>query len=100
MSYGNKSYSNGGSAKKPLPCGKVETWEVTNVRDTKAGIFFTLILNGVTVNNCHVTEQKDGRRWISLPSYKGSDGNWYNTVYFKFTDEDQSTILDAVKELA
>lgn len=76
--------------------GRVDFVDVQRVRDTKTGVWFTLILNGVTINNCHVVEGKNGD-FIGLPSYKGTDDKYYNTVYFKFTPEDNDRILEMIE---
>lgn len=83
--------------------GTVETWEIERVRNNNGMIRFTLILNGVTINGCYLKEWKDGRTtktFIGMPSYKGSDGNYYNHVYFRFSPEDQDAIIDAVYDAA
>ncbi len=75
---------------------KMESFKISNVRNTDKGCFFTLILNGVTINNVKVATTKDGRDFISLPSYRGKDGRYYNTVFFRFGDGDAEKILDEV----
>ncbi len=82
----------------PAANGTINSFSVSNVRDTNYGCFFTLILNGVTINNCRVVEGKNGD-FISLPSYKGNDGKYYSTVYFRFSNDDQQTIIDAVAKV-
>lgn len=80
--------------------GTVNTFSISNARETDHGTLFTLVLNGVAINNCRVRETASGHEFIALPSYKGSDGNYYNHVYFRFSDEDTDRILDALtKEL-
>ena len=82
--------------------GIVESFDIDRVRRSSNGmIYFNLTLNGVKVNGCYLKEWKDGRQtktFIGLPSYKGSDGNYYNHVYFRFSDEDQDAIIDKVYE--
>ena len=77
----------------------VASFEVKNVRvvSTKNGdlIFFTLNLNGIFINNCKVATGKNGD-FISFPSYKGSDGNYYNTVYAALSQADSDAILEEV----
>lgn len=75
---------------------EVTSFSVSNVRNTDKGCFFTLILNGVTINNVKVATTKEGRDFIALPSYRGKDGRYYNTVYFRFGDGDTDRILDEV----
>lgn len=77
---------------------EVLTAEVDRVREVKKiGTMFTLILNGVTINNCKVISGKNGD-FIALPTYKGTDGNYYNYVWFKFSPEDEEAILKMVEE--
>lgn len=76
--------------------GKIESFDVQRVKNTNSGCYFTLVLNGVSINGCTIRETKDEVPFISLPQYKGRDGNWYNVVYFKFSPEDQKQIIDLV----
>lgn len=74
--------------------------EVKNVRvvEAKKGdlVFFTAVINGVTIYNCRVATGKNGD-FISFPQYKGSDGKWYNNVYVSLTEEDSNKILELVQ---
>lgn len=48
-------------------------------------ISFSLTVNDVVVNGCwYRSGVKDGKEWeiLSLPQYKGSDGKYYNVVFF------------------
>ena len=88
--------------KKEITYGKVNEWAATRARavEGKNGtvVFFTLELNGVTINNCRVAEGKNGD-FISLPQYRGNDGKYYSHVYFRFTKNDEAAILDEVEKL-
>ena len=79
----------------------VRSAAVNNVRViTSKGndlVFFSLNLNGVIINNCRVATGKNGD-FISFPQYKGSNGQFYNTVYVVLSDEDQSKILQLVQD--
>ena len=81
--------------------GKVEAFGVTRARvvEWKNGsvIFFTLDLNGVSINNCRVAEGKNGD-FISLPQYRGNDGKYYSHVFFRFSPEDEAAILAEVEK--
>ena len=81
--------------------GKVESFGVTRARvvEGKNGsvIFFSLDLNGVTINNCRVAEGKNGD-FISLPQYRGSDGKYYSHVFFRFSEDDEKAILAEVEK--
>ena len=74
--------------------------EVKNVRvvDGRTGdlVFFTLVLNGVTIYNCRVATGKNGD-FISFPQYKGSNGEYYNNAYASLSDEDSKAILEDVQ---
>lgn len=82
---------------KPVE-GVVSEFEVRNVRSFDWGTVFTLVLNGVEINGCKVGERHDGESFISLPSYKGKDGKYYNHVYFRFSEADTDAILKEVAE--
>ena len=79
---------------------EVRTKEVKNVRvvDGKNGdlVFFTLVINGVTIYNCRVATGKNGD-FISFPQYKGNNGEYYNNVYVSLSDEDSKAILEDVQ---
>lgn len=60
-------------------------------------VFFTLKINGVSINNCRVAEGKNGD-FISLPQYHGNDGKYYSHVYFRFSKEDEAAILAEVEK--
>ena len=74
---------------------------VQNVRvvDGKNGVlvFFTLVINGVTIYNCRVATGKNGD-FISFPQYKGSNGTYYNNVYVAISDEDSAKILEEIQK--
>ena len=80
---------------------EVRSAAVSNVRviDSKGNdlVFFSLNLNGVIINNCRVATGKNGD-FISFPQYKGSNGQYYNTVYVALSDEDQSKILQLIQD--
>ena len=79
----------------------VTSWDVDRVHVTGRGtIFFTLILNGVSISSCHIAETRDGMPFISMPQYKGIDGNYYSTVYAPMEDKLQAEIIDAVRDEA
>lgn len=79
---------------------EVREMEVKNVRVIagKNGdiVFFTLVLNGVTIYNCKVGTGKNGD-FVSFPQYKGSDGKYYNNAYAFLSEEDQNAILEAIQ---
>lgn len=79
---------------------KVTSLEVQKVRviETKKGdmVLFTLVLNGVYINNCKVATGKNGD-FVGWPQYKGSDDKWYNVVYIPLSDDDTKKIMDQVQ---
>ena len=79
---------------------EVRSAEVKNVRVVDGKnvdlVFFTLVLNGITIYNCRVATGKSGD-FISFPQYKGSDGKYYNNVYVALSDEDSAQILEAIQ---
>lgn len=79
---------------------EVSTWSVSRARETRRGFYFTLTLNQVQINNCHIVEMNDGTVFVGMPQYKGSDGNFYNQVYAPFDDDLQQMIIDEVVKQA
>ena len=55
-------------------------------------------VNGVMIYGAYYragkTKKGDDYRMIAFPSKKGSDGKYYNHVYFKVSDE----LLDVIEE--
>lgn len=79
---------------------EVREVEVKNVRvNGKNGdlVFFTLVLNGVTIYNCRVATGKNGD-FISFPQYKGTNGTYYNNVYAALSEEDSAQILEMIQK--
>lgn len=86
--------------KKERECVEVSTVAVSNTRVVAGGkgdvVFFTLMINGVTIYNCRVATGKAGD-FISFPQYKGKNDTYYNNVYVALSDKDQKMILDEVQ---
>lgn len=80
---------------------EIREHSVQNVRvvDGKNGdlVFFTLVINGITIYNCRVATGKNGD-FISFPQYKGSNGTYYNNVYVAISDEDSAKILEEIQK--
>lgn len=55
------------------------------------------LLEGLTISfyRLGIREGKEGS-FISFPSYKGSDGNYYHYFYVPMTDELQDKVIQAV----
>ena len=80
---------------------KVTQADVDRVRaveiNGRTQVFFSLTLNGVSINNCRVVEGKDGD-FIGFPSRKGNDGKYYNHVYANISPDDSKAILAKVEK--
>ena len=88
--------------KKEVEVLDLTSWNVDRVRvvttkDGKDLVFLSLMLNGVTINNCRIVTGKNGD-FISFPQYKGSNGEYYNVVYARLSDEDTKNICALVQE--
>ena len=77
---------------------EVHDWDVLSVRETKKGfVFFNLKLNGITIYGCKIIESDKGD-FISFPSYKGSDGNYYSHVYARLDDMTTNEIIAEIEQ--
>lgn len=84
-------------------CIVVASHEVSRVRVVPVKgkddlVFFSLTLNGVSINNCRVVSGKNGD-FISWPQYKGSNNQYYNVVFAKLHDEDVKMICDEIQAI-
>ena len=61
------------------------------------GVIFDMAVNDVTIYGCRVVEGKNGD-FISLPSRKGNDGQYYSHAYVKLTAEDTKEIISQVEK--
>lgn len=77
---------------------KVDSYQVSRVRTVgqKDSVTFDLELNCVKIYGCFVVEGKDGD-FISFPSRKGSDGNYYSIAYAYLSENDTKNILAEVE---
>lgn len=77
--------------------------EVTRAKELDNGtIMFDMVVNGVSVYGCSykTLKRKDnGEEFakIGFPSRKGSDGKYYNQVYFKINDDLVKVIEKAIE---
>lgn len=73
-------------------------FEVNNVRVTNDDkVYFTLVINGVFINNCRVATSNKGD-FVSFPFYKAKNGNYYNYAYVALSDEQTAEIMAAVQQ--
>ena len=59
------------------------------------GISFDMEFAGITFYRLGVRSGKNGD-FISYPSYKGSDGNYYHYFYLPLSDDTQDKIIQSV----
>ena len=92
---------NAQSAQKKGPATQEQAYEieVTRAKDVKTAIMFDMKVNGIMIYGCSyrtLHRKDDGSEFakIGFPSRQGSDGNWYNNVYFRITDE----MIDAIEK--
>ena len=78
-------------------------WAVNYCKQWKdGGISFALELEvaedrKLTIYGCRIVDSKKGN-FISFPSRKGSDGNYYSHAYIQLTQEEQDEIIEAVMD--
>lgn len=72
--------------------------EVTNVRQiSDSCIVFTLRCKGFSFYSMRVLERKsDGKPFIAVPQYKGTDGKYYNQYAVYLSEADQKAVIDKV----
>ena len=76
----------------------VQSIEVTRAHAfDNGGVVFDMVVNGVSIYGCRVVEGKNGD-FISFPSRKGSDNNYYSHAYIKLTEDDTKNIVSLVEK--
>ena len=71
--------------------------KIDRVKKNENGVIrFTLIYNNVTIYGCNLATAKDGRKFVSFPSYKGNDDKYYDYVYVKLSDEETVSIINKI----
>ena len=78
--------------------------EVLKAKEVKDGkIIFDMEVNGIKIYGCWYNEYKtkDGKdgTMLSFPSYKGSDGNYYNYVWFPISTDLKANIIAQIEKL-
>lgn len=80
-----------GIKKKSEEINEVLSITVKRAKEFESGdIGFDMVVNGVTIYGCVYKEGSKGN-FVSFPSKKGSDGKYYNHVFFKI---DETTLKD------
>ena len=76
----------------------VESLEILRATEGKKGlVFFDMRLNGIYIYGMSVVSGRTGD-FISWPSRKGSDGNYYKYAYAPLREETLKSILGAVQD--
>ena len=76
---------------------EVKDVQISKVRVTSDDkVYFTLIVNGVFINNCRVATGSKGD-FVSFPSYKGKNGNYYNYAYVSLDDKVTTEIMEMIQ---
>ena len=80
---------------------KVTVLKAKEIRDGK--VIFDCEVNGIKIYSCWYNEYKNksGKEgtMLSFPSYKGSDGNYYNYVWFPISQEMKNDIIAQIEKL-
>lgn len=64
---------------------------VKRAKEFESGdVGFDMVVNGITIYGCVYKEGSKGS-FVSFPAKKGSDGKYYNHVFFKI---DETTLKD------
>lgn len=76
----------------------ITEFEVSHVHEFEdsfgeTGYYFTLDLGFITIYSMQALMNKDGDYYITFPSRKGKDGEWYKTGYIE-----NSALTDSIVE--
>lgn len=72
--------------------------KVLRAKEYKNTVFLDLEVNGVKIYGCRFVEGKNGD-FVSFPSYKGSDGKYYNYAWVDLDEAAISLINEQIDEL-
>ena len=64
-------------------------------------VVFTAFINNIMLSDLELITTKDGKEFLSFPKRKAEvkgQENYYNRVYFKYTNEDLEKIKNAIKK--
>lgn len=64
-------------------------------------VIFTAYINNIMLSDLELITTKDGKEFLSFPKRKAEvkgQENYYNRVYFKYTNDDLSKIKNALKK--
>ena len=79
---------------------KFEQFDILRATEiAKGAIAFDAEVNGIKIYGMKVcTKKADNTEFISFPSYKGNDGNYYNNVWFPIGTNQTAKIIAKVKK--
>ena len=77
---------------------------VTKAKEIKEGlVVFDMVVNGVTIYGNYyreyVNQKGESGELISLPSYKGRDGKYYNHCFLPINTDIKADIIKQLEEL-
>lgn len=64
-------------------------------------VIFTAFINNIMLRDLELVTTKDGKEFLSFPKIKAEEKgqtNYYNRVYFKYTNEDLEKIKNAINK--
>ena len=77
---------------------RIDSLSVTRVHEGRKGlVFFDMLINGVFINGMSVVAGEHGD-FLSFPSHKGADGNWYHYAWVRLSPDDVKRVLDEVQK--
>mgnify|MGYP002855007905 CR=1 FL=1 len=80
---------------------KDTAWKIIRAQkfERSGDISFTIEISGITIYGAVLKwSNKNGKWFVSWPSRKGNDGEYYKHVYIPLTDGDTKKIEDAIEE--
>ena len=83
---------------------KVNTKNTSNITVTRAhqfddgSITFDMEVNEVKIYGCRLVDVKNGK-FVSFPSRKGKDGNYYSYAFYKLTNDDTANIVAQIEAM-
>ena len=72
--------------------------KVLRAKEYKNTVFCDLEINGVKIYGCRYVEGKNGD-FISFPSHKGKDGEYYNDAWAELSVDDVKNIDEQIDKL-
>lgn len=72
--------------------------KVLRAKEYKNSCFIDLSINGVKIYGCRYVEGKNGD-FISFPSFKGKDGEYYNYAWVELSADDVKNIDEQIDKL-